>query len=671
MEELDGTNFELDSLLKFNIRSAASPYYITLVACLPSSGLQQIFQVLVEEERLGILDLTCPISRPQGTESSRKESTSFLRPHSEPVFSTYQDRLDDWPSSIIPWPSSEIGFIDTKCFYMLNESELQCDWIFLYVELAICTSHRWFKAKDLSNFLEIVQVAIESLDDKEPPSLKSKAVVIYIAYKDLAKARTGEPYHCQAVVRRVINEATGILSIQGDCWIEEAAMASVPSKKRSRMLRRRLGVHKLWRLSSPRWYQMYKNHGLQSSPQVDCLFTHFECEGKLGKMYGGYPNCALVKLYAKLGLHRYNWLEGTNFQLDRLKRFNMGSAATAYYITLVARLPTSDLQQIFQVVVEEERLGILDLTCRHSRPQVTESSNKETPFLRPHRQRVSISYKNRLLDWPSSEIAWPSSDIAFSDTKRFYVLNESELRCSDWISLYVELAICTSHRRIRARDLSKFELEIVQVAIESLDDKEPPSLKSKAVVIYITYKDLVKSLRIGEPCLCKAVVRRVVNETKGILSIQGQQWRSRKSSKLLFSSSPAAKLPSLFLFTPNRHQRCSSAIGSKQPLLPSRSSPSSVTSPAPVSATNRSDPEKKHQIRAATLLSLGSRRQLERFIRRQYCWVDLPMLSLEDLESNDDGTRGFEALVVNDPSLDEFLQIARCIALDCPSFQQS
>ncbi|CAN7057475.1 unnamed protein product, partial [Brassica oleracea var. botrytis] len=217
--------------------------------------------------------------------------------------------------------------------------------------------------------------------------------------------------------------------------------------------------------------------------------AHFECEGKLGKMYGGYPNCALVKLYAKLGLHRYNWLEGTNFQLDRLKRFNI-SAATAYYITLVARLPTSDLQQIFQVVVEEEHLGILDLTCRHSRPQVTESSKKETPFLRPHRQR----------------------------------LNESELRCSDWISLYVELAICTSHRRIRARDLSKFEIEIVQVAKKSLDDKEPPSLKSKAVVIYITYKDLVKSLRIGEPCLCKAIVRRVVNETKGILSIQGDCW---------------------------------------------------------------------------------------------------------------------------------------------------
>ncbi|CAF2260643.1 unnamed protein product [Brassica napus] len=367
-----GTNFELDSLLKFNIRSAASPYYITLVACLPSSGLQQIFQVLVEEERLGILDLTCPISRPQGTESSRKESTPFLRPHSEPVFSTYQDRLDDWPSSIIPWPSSEIGFIDTKCFYMLNESELQCDWIFLYVELAICTSQRWFKAKDLSNFLEITFEDVYRIDD-----------------------------------------------------------------------------------------------------YVLCAFGLFFLSVYFKK----------IKTLSKTRYHHH-----------------------------------------FQVVVEEERLGILDLTCRHSRPQVTESSKKETPFLRPHRQRVSTSYKNRLLDWPSSEIAWPSSDIAFSDTKRFYVLNESELRCSDWISLYVELAICTSHRRIRARDLSKFELEIVQVAIESLDDKEPPSLKSKAVVIYITYKDLVKSLRIGEPCLCKAVVRRVVNETKGILSIQGDCW---------------------------------------------------------------------------------------------------------------------------------------------------
>ncbi|CAH8357819.1 unnamed protein product [Eruca vesicaria subsp. sativa] len=141
----------------------------------------------------------------------------------------------------------------------------------------------------------------------------------------------------------------------------------------------------------------------------------------------------------------------------------MANAACDYYITVVARLPTTDLEQIFQVRVGEERLCILDLTCSHSRPPqegkggliciISHShfltdyvyycigTKKEMPCLSPHRPKT---YKDRLFDWPSSDFAWPSS---FSDTKRFYVLNESELQC-DWISLYLELAICTSHRKI-------------------------------------------------------------------------------------------------------------------------------------------------------------------------------------------------------------------------------
>ncbi|CAN7053975.1 unnamed protein product [Brassica oleracea var. botrytis] len=253
---------------------------------------------------------------------------------------------------------------------------------------------------------------------------------------------------------------------------------------------------------------------------------HVECGG--GR---AYPNSALVKFYAKLGLHRYNLLEGTNFELDSLMTFNIRSAASPYYITLVARIPSSDLQQIFQVLVEEERLGYLDLTCPISRPQGTESSKESTPFLRPHFEPVSATYQDRLVDWPSSIIPWPFSEIAFSDTKHFYMLNESELQC-DWISLYVEIAICTSHRKIKARDLSKFDFEIVQVAIESLDDKEPPSLMSRAAVIYIAYKDVVKSLRTGEPYHYQAVVRRVINEATGTLSIQGDCWIAAAATAL-------------------------------------------------------------------------------------------------------------------------------------------
>ncbi|CAN6908427.1 unnamed protein product [Brassica oleracea] len=125
-----------------------------------------------------------------------------------------------------------------------------------------------------------------------------------------------------------------------------------------------------------------------------------------------------------------------------------------------------------------------------------------------------------------------------------------------------------------------------------------------------------------------------------------------------------------------------------------------------ISASNSQsgeDPE-KHQIRAATLLSLGSHHRMDprrdsseviaQRLSRQY-WEygvldyeekivdgfydvyslstdsakqgDMP--SLEDLESNR-GTRGFEAVVVNRPvdtSLDELVQIAQCISQDCRS----
>ncbi|VYS45445.1 unnamed protein product [Arabidopsis thaliana] len=161
--------------------------------------------------------------------------------------------------------------------------------------------------------------------------------------------------------------------------------------------------------------------------------------------------------------------------------------------------------------------------------------------------------------------------------------------------------------------------------------------------------------------------------------------------------------------------------------LPVAGATSSMASPAPTAASNRADymsseeeyqvqlalaisasnsqssedPE-KHQIRAATLLSLGSHQRMDsrrdssevvaQRLSRQYweygvldyeekvvdSFYDVyslstdsakqgEMPSLEDLESNH-GTPGFEAVVVNRPidsSLHELLEIAECIALGC------
>ncbi|OMO96432.1 hypothetical protein COLO4_15253 [Corchorus olitorius] len=124
-----------------------------------------------------------------------------------------------------------------------------------------------------------------------------------------------------------------------------------------------------------------------------------------------------------------------------------------------------------------------------------------------------------------------------------------------------------------------------------------------------------------------------------------------------------------------------------------------------ISASNSDDPE-KDQIRAATLLSLGGHHRMDlglgrdkddvsaESLARQY-WeynvldyeervvdgfydvyglstdsgIQGKMPSLADLEANH-GNSGFEVVIVNrtiDPALEELLQIAHCITLDCPA----
>ncbi|XP_022719233.1 serine/threonine-protein kinase EDR1-like isoform X1 [Durio zibethinus] len=124
-----------------------------------------------------------------------------------------------------------------------------------------------------------------------------------------------------------------------------------------------------------------------------------------------------------------------------------------------------------------------------------------------------------------------------------------------------------------------------------------------------------------------------------------------------------------------------------------------------ISASNSEDPE-KDQIRAAKLLSLGSHHRMDlglgrdkddaaaEVLARQY-WeynvldydeivvdgfydvyglstdsgIQGKMPSIADLETNL-GNSGFEVVIVNrtiDPALEELLQIAHCISLDCPA----
>lgn len=79
--------------------------------------------------------------------------------------------------------------------------------------------------RNLSQLL-IDKVAIEVIDDVEPPKgiLNAKNVIVYIAYKDLGKARICEPLDRKAIVRRVFDETTGGMTLLGDYWSGEKAV---------------------------------------------------------------------------------------------------------------------------------------------------------------------------------------------------------------------------------------------------------------------------------------------------------------------------------------------------------------------------------------------------------------------------------------------------------------
>ncbi|CAL9216928.1 unnamed protein product, partial [Arabidopsis halleri] len=132
---------------------------------------------------------------------------------------------------------------------------------------------------------------------------------------------------------------------------------------------------------------------------------------------------ALVKLYARAGLHLYNMLNGTNLKLDHLKRFNKQMRfLSSYYITLLAFDPTSRLQETFQVKVDDDCFNSLDFICPIARPKPLVITKE--PFIPPRDYTVVLPfYKGSLPEWPPED--------AFNDRKRVYVEAQKRHSTSD------------------------------------------------------------------------------------------------------------------------------------------------------------------------------------------------------------------------------------------------
>ncbi|KAG2265462.1 hypothetical protein Bca4012_077178 [Brassica carinata] len=197
------TNFQLDSLVKFNmLQHCLSSFYITLLAHDPAlHPLEKTFQVKVGEQKIHCLHIICTISR------VKDEGDLFCT--IKPFVAHFHDAAKE----------------DGKRFYLVKESEWQAnDWIPMYLELVICADARLVAKRDVVSKLEILEVAIETgIEDVEPPNerLKATRANVYIKFKGLANVcsprmifEIGEHVERKAVVRRVLDKY-GYLTISG------------------------------------------------------------------------------------------------------------------------------------------------------------------------------------------------------------------------------------------------------------------------------------------------------------------------------------------------------------------------------------------------------------------------------------------------------------------------
>ncbi|CAF1804288.1 unnamed protein product [Brassica napus] len=179
-----------------------------------------------------------------------------------------------------------------------------------------------------------------------------------------------------------------------------------------------------------------------------------------------YPFRQKVKCYGKLGLHRYNLIQGTNFELQDLIKFNMRDFGYLNVVCSVARIKGGD---------------------------TTGGASETTGVF-------------ALPNWPSD-----------AEIQRLYTVDRSELLSTHWILLYLELVLCIEYGYGNFSEDKVSSLELVKVAIDT-DDETP--LQAKSSVLYIAFRGLAID-GTDESVERKAVIKSLFNELTGSLALQG------------------------------------------------------------------------------------------------------------------------------------------------------
>ncbi|XP_019097393.1 PREDICTED: UPF0725 protein At3g25080-like [Camelina sativa] len=234
------------------------------------------------------------------------------------------------------------------------------------------------------------------------------------------------------------------------------------------------------------------------------------------------PCPPVVFLYAKMSLHRYNFVKGTQFELIGVQKYvkTSSSAAASYYITLDATDPATGSLQTFQNIVSEISFGRFMLSCNIAR--IKGEPRDGRGFLRRPDIRGLGGPRDgkEFLRRPDMSLPKCPSENPF---ETYYLVKESELQENSWIRLYLELAVAKTDRHCKAKGAGLSDLEIVDVAIDAANDEE--GLYANNALFYIRYRDLYKAT-LGEPLDRIAIVRRSFDKPTGGFRLVGHAMSS-------------------------------------------------------------------------------------------------------------------------------------------------
>ncbi|KAL1217474.1 hypothetical protein V5N11_004648 [Cardamine amara subsp. amara] len=220
----------------------------------------------------------------------------------------------------------------------------------------------------------------------------------------------------------------------------------------------------------------------------------------------------IVWLYAKMGLHRYNMLEGTNLQLHSVEKYNREGASlrmpASYYITCVAEDPCTGSLVHFQTSSHERNMYELNVRCFVARPQNTGTMGTlSNDKIAPEFNHCSVP-------------KWPSED----DQNKFYVVQESELEDNDWIRLYLELVFAYTNPSKRHLQRRLSDLKIVEVMVET-EEKDAKLKGFIDVTLYIKYHQEIRDAkRRARVCKRRAIVRRFVDLRTQRMCLRGNDY---------------------------------------------------------------------------------------------------------------------------------------------------